>query len=54
MVLVMVGGENQFQNQGFALGEGQIESDGQSQHTAASSDPIWNTACNTKMCSRAR
>ena len=34
-------------------GEGQIESDRLSQHTAASRDPIWNAAYEPKSCTHA-
>ena len=41
------------QSQGFAPGEGQIELDRLSQHTATSHDPIWNAACGSKICTLA-
>ena len=40
--------------QRFAPGEGQIESDQLSQHTAASHDPVWNTGCGSRICIRVR
>ena len=48
------GGFCQLQSWGFVPGEGQIESDQLSQHTAALHNPIWNLVCGSKICTHAR
>ena len=52
--VMVFGGFCQFQSRGFAPGEGQIESDQQSQHSTALRYPIWNVACGSRVCSHAR
>ena len=51
--IVCVGGY-QLNYREFTSGEGQTESNRLSQHTAASSDPIWNTAGWSRICTRVR
>ena len=48
------GGGCQLQTCEFAHGEGQIESNRLSQHTAVWRDPIWNVACGSKIYTHAR
>ena len=44
----------QLQSREFVSNEGQIESDRLSQHTAASCDPVWNTAWESRICTQSK
>ena len=53
-IMVCAGAIGHLQSRGFALVEGQIESDQLSQHAAASCDLIWNAVYGSRICTHAR